>query len=99
MNYLGDWGRQYGLLVLGWKKYGNKELFKADPIGHLYDVYVKINAKFKPEEEAYKEASKRGDDTAVLESQGLLGEAKNYSKRMENGDEELLALWREFRAY
>lgn len=98
LNYLGDWGRQYGLLLIGWKKYGNEELFKLDPIAQLYDVYVKISADFKPEEEAYKVASKRGDDTAALESQGLLGEAKSYFKRMEDGDEESLALWKQFRA-
>lgn len=97
MNYLGDWGRQYGLLAVGWKKYGDQKSFDANPIGHLFDVYVKISADFKPEEDEYKAAGKRGEDTAILESQGLLGEAKAYFKRMEDGDEEALALWRKFR--
>lgn len=97
MNYLGDWGRQYGLLACGWKKYGDEHEFARDPIGHLFHVYVKINADFKPEDEEYKAASKRGDDTSVLELQGLLGEAKAYFKRMEDGDEDALQLWRRFR--
>jgi arginyl-tRNA synthetase len=97
MNYLGDWGRQYGLLAIGWRRYGSEEAFKVDPIAHLFDVYVKISADFKPEEEAYKAARNRGEDTSVLESQGLLGEAKTYFKRMEDGDEEVLELWRQFR--
>jgi len=97
MNYLGDWGRQYGLLAVAWEKYGDEEAFQANPIKHLFDIYVQISADFKPEEEAYKAAGKRGEDTSVLEGQGLLGEAKAYFKRMEDGDEKALRLWRRFR--
>lgn len=43
MNYLGDWGKQYGLLAVGFDRYGNEETLKTDPIKHLFDVYVKIN--------------------------------------------------------
>jgi arginyl-tRNA synthetase len=97
LNYLGDWGRQYGLLACGWERYGDEVAFEKDPIGHLFDIYVKINKDFEPEDDAVKEAKKRGEDTAVLESQGLLGDCKAYFKRMEDGDEEALDLWRRFR--
>lgn len=43
INYLGDWGKQYGLLALGFEKYGDREKLKENPIIHLFDVYVKIN--------------------------------------------------------
>lgn len=43
INYLGDWGKQYGLLAVGYEKYGKEELLVQDPIKHLYDVYVQIN--------------------------------------------------------
>ncbi|KAJ3328294.1 hypothetical protein HDU76_010209 [Blyttiomyces sp. JEL0837] len=43
INYLGDWGKQYGLLAVGYKKYGNEKALVDDPIRHLFDVYVKIN--------------------------------------------------------
>ncbi|KAG8418776.1 arginyl-tRNA synthetase, variant 2 [Metarhizium acridum] len=97
MNYLGDWGRQYGLLACGWKRYGDEVAFAQDPIGHLFDIYVKISADFEPEEEAFKAAGKRGEDTSLLESRGILGEAKAYFKQMEDGDELALELWRRFR--
>lgn len=97
MNYLGDWGRQYGLLALGWKRYGSEEEFAQDPVSHLFDIYVKISNDFAPEEEAFKRTTRNGGDTAALEAQGLLGEAKNYFRRMEEGDEEALSLWKRFR--
>lgn len=97
LNYLGDWGRQYGLLAVAWERYGDAEAFAKDPIAHLFELYVKISAEFKPEEEAYKAARDAGGDTATLETQGLLGACKAYFKRMEDGDEEALKLWRNFR--
>lgn len=47
MNYLGDWGKQYGLLAIGFKRFGNEEALLEDPIKHLFDVYVRINAEMK----------------------------------------------------
>ncbi|KAI5456879.1 arginyl-tRNA synthetase [Mariannaea sp. PMI_226] len=97
MNYLGDWGRQYGLLACGWKRYGDEAAFAQDPIAHLFDIYVKISADFAPKEDTFKAAGKHGEDTSVLESSGLFGKAKAYFKEMEDGNEEALELWRHFR--
>lgn len=43
INYLGDWGTQYGLLAVGFKKYGSYEQLNKSPIKHLLEVYVKAN--------------------------------------------------------
>ncbi|KAI8093105.1 arginyl-tRNA synthetase [Halteromyces radiatus] len=43
INYLGDWGKQYGLLAVGYEKYGDEKELLKDPIQHLYNVYVAIN--------------------------------------------------------
>jgi arginyl-tRNA synthetase len=55
INWLGDWGKQYGLLALGYKRYGDDEKLKTQPLRHLYEIYVKINQDKKAEEDAERE--------------------------------------------
>ncbi|KAG2208686.1 hypothetical protein INT47_007785 [Mucor saturninus] len=71
MNYLGDWGKQYGLLAIGFARYGSEEKLLADPIKHLYDVYVQINRDgeadptIHDEARSYFKAMEDGDETAL----------------------------------
>lgn len=45
INYLGDWGTQFGKLILGYEKFGNEKKLEKDPIKHLMEIYVKANKK------------------------------------------------------
>src|ERR1700712_4576800 len=92
INYLGDWGKPIGLLGVGWEKYGSEELFQADPVGHLFDIYHKIYEEFLPEQVASKKARDEGKDPAEIESKGLFAERNAFFKRMEEGEERALAL-------
>ncbi|KAB5594249.1 Arginyl-tRNA synthetase [Ceratobasidium theobromae] len=71
MNYLGDWGKQFGMIAVGFDKYGSEEALARDAIKHLYDVYVKINADAKDDESvhdaarAYFKRMEDGDKTAL----------------------------------
>ncbi|EGC46615.1 arginyl-tRNA synthetase [Histoplasma capsulatum var. duboisii H88] len=97
INYLGDWGKQFGLLAVGWQKFGSEELFQKESLKHLLDVYVKINALFKSEQEASKSARDNGQDTLEIENRGLYAERNAFFKRMEDRDPEALSLWKRFR--
>ncbi|OVF11080.1 putative arginine--tRNA ligase [Clavispora lusitaniae] len=82
INYLGDWGKQFGLLAVGFEKYGDESKLETDPINHLFEVYVKVN----------KDITDEGDVEG-----GTNDKARAYFKRMEDGDEEALKMWRKFR--
>ena len=111
MNYLGDWGRQFGLLANAFDMFGSEEKLERDPIGHLFDIYVEINKISKPEEdqinakkEELKQAEESKQDTTELEKEieGLEAKsvnekARKFFKKLEDGDPEALAKWKRFR--
>ncbi|GAA5978830.1 hypothetical protein JCM10908_004501 [Rhodotorula pacifica] len=71
MNYLGDWGKQFGILAVGFERYGSEEELEKDAITHLYDVYVKINRDGETDESIHDRAREffvkmeAGDEAAV----------------------------------
>ena len=89
INYLGDWGTQFGKLIVAYKKWGDKEKVEKDGVDELVNLYVKINNAIKDEEDESEKAS--GVKKSVL---GDMSRAE-FAK-LEHGDEENLALWRWF---
>ncbi|KAM9339513.1 putative arginine--tRNA ligase, mitochondrial [Symphorus nematophorus] len=51
MNYLGDWGMQFGLLGAGFSQFGCQEKLKQNPLQHLFDVYVQVNKEAENNED------------------------------------------------
>lgn len=78
INHLGDWGTQFGKLIVAYKKWGSKEAVEEKGIQELMDIYVKFH------EEAEKDDS-------------LNDEARAWFAKMEQGDEEALAIWKWFK--
>lgn len=46
-NHLGDWGTQFGKLIVAIKRWGDIEKIEADPIAQLTDLYVEFHLKAK----------------------------------------------------
>lgn len=77
-NHLGDWGTQFGKLIVAYLKWGNEEDVKKDPITNLVKYYVKFHKEDKEHPEL--------DD-----------QAREWFKKLEDGDEEAHHLWSWFR--
>ncbi|KAF9234723.1 hypothetical protein BU15DRAFT_52202 [Melanogaster broomeanus] len=71
LNYLGDWGTQFGMIASGFEQYGSKEELSKDAIKHLYDVYVKVSKDAEADPNVKVEAAKwfkrmeDGDESAL----------------------------------
>lgn len=71
INHLGDWGKQFGLLITAYKKYGDEATITANPIDELLKLYVKINAEAKEDPEVDEEGRQwflkmeQGDEEAL----------------------------------
>ncbi|KAK4166816.1 arginine--tRNA ligase, cytoplasmic [Cladorrhinum sp. PSN259] len=97
INYLGDWGKQYGLLALGFEKYGDEEALQKDPINHLFQLYVRINTEMSAEKEDFEKRKAAGEDISELEANSLDEQARRYFRKMTDRDPDALAMWKRFR--
>ncbi|MDO4711559.1 MAG: arginine--tRNA ligase [Peptostreptococcaceae bacterium] len=43
LNHLGDYGTQFGKLIVAFKKWGDREVIEKDPINELLKIYVKFH--------------------------------------------------------
>ena len=43
-NHVGDWGTQFGKLIVGWKQHLDRASLQADPIGEMERLYKLVNA-------------------------------------------------------
>jgi len=79
VNHLGDWGTQFGKLIVAYRKWGDEEKLAVAPIDHLFELYVKF----------HKEAQ---------DNQKLSDDARQAFRMLEEGDEAVTELWKQFRA-
>ena len=50
LNYLGDYGTQFGKMIEGYKLWGEEYDIEKDPINQMMDIYVRINNLCKEDE-------------------------------------------------
>src|SRR5207302_7864208 len=80
-NHLGDWGTQFGMLLVGWKTLLDRANLEKDPIAEMERIYRIISAKADPE--------KPGFDPATRDA------ARAQLVKLQAGDPENLGIWRE----
>jgi arginyl-tRNA synthetase len=55
-NHIGDWGTQFGKLLVGWKKHLDRAALLADPIAEMERLYKLVNAAGDADEKVLEEA-------------------------------------------
>jgi len=62
-NHLGDWGTQFGMLIVGWKRFRDDKALAHDPIAELERLYKYVNDREDLRGDAKAELAKlqRGD--------------------------------------
>ena len=56
INHLGDWGTQFGKLIVAFKLWGNKEAVEANPIPELLKLYIQFHDEAEKHPEMEDEA-------------------------------------------
>ena len=56
VNHLGDWGTQFGKLIVAYKKWGEKEAVEREGIQELNRIYVKFHEEAEKDEKMNDEA-------------------------------------------
>ena len=85
INHLGDWGTQFGKLIVAYKLWGDREQIEAGGIDKLVELYVRINNTIKGDEE-----------NGIPAREDLAEQSRAEFHKMEIGDEENIALWKWF---
>ncbi len=71
INHLGDWGTQFGKLIVAYKAWGSKEAVEKDGISELMKLYVKFheeadkNPELVDEARAWFAKMEQGDEEAL----------------------------------
>lgn len=55
-NYLGDWGTQFGKLIVAWRRWGQEEELQKNPIAHLVALYVRFHKEAEKDSSLEEEA-------------------------------------------
>ncbi len=57
INHLGDWGSQFGKIIVAWREWGDEKALQKDPMRHLFDIYVRYQREEKERPELKEQAA------------------------------------------
>ncbi|MSP56544.1 MAG: arginine--tRNA ligase [Myxococcales bacterium] len=91
-NHIGDWGTQFGKLIVAWRTWRDDAGYAADPIGELERLYVKFGEEVRP---LNKDGPADPPDVAAGK-QELVAAARAETLKLQKGDPDNMALWQQF---
>ena len=94
-NHIGDWGTQFGMIIHGWKTLLNHDALKADAIHELVRCYKAVNSAC-----AVSKKDEQGNEVplppdVVAKAQALRETCKGELVKLQQGDADNLAIWKE----
>ena len=98
-NHLGDWGTQFGKLIVAYRKWVDAEAFARQPVAELLRLYIKFQEEEKKQSGAVARPAQgaideEDDDGAAVTP--LMAEARAELVKLQQGDAENHALWQQF---
>jgi arginyl-tRNA synthetase len=91
-NHLGDWGTQFGKLIVAYRKWLDEAAFAEDPVAELLRLYI----KFQDEDKKQGGEAKDEDEDGEAKVTALLAEARAELVKLQAGDPDNVALWKRF---
>jgi arginyl-tRNA synthetase len=80
-NHLGDWGTQFGMLLVGWKTILERASLEKDALAEMERIYKLISSQCDPEKPGF--------------NSDILSRARAELVQLQAGDSENLAIWKE----
>lgn len=57
INHLGDWGAQFGKVIVAWRRWGSEEDLERAPMRHMFEIYVRFGQEAPNDPSLQEEAS------------------------------------------
>jgi arginyl-tRNA synthetase len=80
-NHIGDWGTQFGMLLVGWKTVLNNDALQADALGEMERIYKLISGRCDPARPEFDQAT--------------IDRARAELVKLQAGDPENLSIWKQ----
>lgn len=97
-NHIGDWGTQFGMLLVGWKTILDQAALERDPIGEMERLYKTISGQKTAQKlgaGAVPESTEESDIEANIPSASEIEKQISAELvKLQSGDEENLSIWR-----
>ncbi|MFD1018350.1 arginine--tRNA ligase [Thalassobacillus hwangdonensis] len=71
INHLGDWGTQFGKLIVAYQKWGDPEKVRAQPIKELLELYIKFHKEAESNSSLEDEGRKAFKDLEAGDAEAL----------------------------
>lgn len=97
INHLGDWGTQFGAMIVAFKRWGNEDEISENGIKALSKYYAQFHIEERREQEEIAKKDKAKNEEIEKIDAPIRIEARKWFKKIEDKDEEATELFNRFK--